>query len=127
LKESVRMSLPKLTFSTCDETSLKLGWDVGTVQEFAKGGNFTLKILYKEPHVEWEKADSVEIRSLNSSEVTLKEADIIDLKPGTPYCVRLAAVNNDDGSITYGPDTVFDTRPIDCSSKGKKKKNCTIS
>ena len=47
----------------------------------------------------------------------------MDLKPGTPYFVRLA-VEKISGELEYGPETVFDTKPIDCTPK---RKTCEIS
>lgn len=56
-------------------------------------------------------------------DIVLTEADVVDLKPGTPYYVRLA-IEKKNGDIEFGPETVFDTKPIDCTPKGRK---CIIS
>ena len=48
---------------------------------------------------------------------------MVDLKPGTPYFVRLA-VEKCGGELEFGPETLFDTKPVDCTPK---RKTCTIS
>lgn len=48
--------------------------------------------------------------------------DIVDLDPGTPYFVRLVLLENDIIN-EIGPESVFDTKPIDCTPK---KKTCII-
>jgi hypothetical protein len=110
-------SIPKPLFVDCDETSLQIkfaGWQPPE--------NSIVHLEYKEPPVPWEEAGSVRV---NSSGV-IKEQDvqeIVNLKPGTPYFVRLV-VTDANGAKEYGPETVFDTRPVDCGPKGKK--SCTI-
>lgn len=106
-------SLPTPKFTSCDETSLKLKI------EFVHPDNQELRLQYKEPHVPWEAASEV---SINNQAVAV--ADVVDLKPGTPYFVRLVLVDVSTGSKEFGPDTVFDTKPIDCTPKQKK---CIIS
>ena len=46
-------------------------------------------------------------------------------QPGNPYFVRFVLVNSADGSEHAGPETVFDTKPVDCTPKTEKK--CVIS
>lgn len=48
--------------------------------------------------------------------------DIVDLDPGTPYFVRLVLLQETE-IVETGPETVFDTKPIDCTPK---KKTCSI-
>jgi hypothetical protein len=110
--------LPKPAFESCDETSLKLKWSL-----ISFAGIKSMGLQYKEVHEEWHQAKELPI-SLESTEgAHLTQADVIDLKPGTPYYVRLAAVGV-DGKVTVGPETVFDTNPIDCTPKQRK---CIIS
>lgn len=114
------VSLPKPQFNSCDETSLHLKWD-----EFNLAGVAQLKLQYKEPHLDWPQAMSyaVPLESGAAEGVSLTEADVVDLKPGTAYFVRLQAVDS-DGNEVVGPETVFDTQPIDCTPK---KKRCVVS
>lgn len=122
------MSLPKLIFQSCDETSLKVSWDKEAVSSAVGGRDFKIGIQYKEPHEEWEKAAEFEVRSRTANEVNLTEGDasnLVDLKPGTPYYVRIKIQFQDDSSILYGQETVFDTKPVDCTPSRKKK--CVIS
>jgi hypothetical protein len=109
--------IPKPTFVTCDETSLKITW-----QDFVvpTGGNFYLQ--YKEPPEQWEGCREIRL-AMQTGEVTFKPADLVDLKPGTPYYVRLSVLNA-DGTREYGLEAVFDTKPIDCTPRGKR---CSIS
>ena len=114
------LTLPKPSFASCDETSLKLKWDVIDTSIVA-----TLALQYKEIHETWEQAKDYEV-SVDGAAATgasLTEAAVVDLKPGTPYYVRLTAVTK-DGQKTAGPETVFDTKPIDCTPKSRK---CIIS
>ena len=64
------------------------------------------------------------VRVIAQADTPLKQADLVDLKPGTPYFVRLLVINKVEQSRTFGPETVFDTKPIDCTPK---KKSCIIS
>lgn len=114
------LALPKPSFASCDETSLKLKWDVIDTSVVA-----TLALQYKEIHETWEQAKDYEVAvdGAAATGASLTEAAVVDLKPGTPYYVRLCAVTK-DGQKTVGPETVFDTKPIDCTPKSRK---CVIS
>jgi hypothetical protein len=105
--------IPKPEFSSCDETSLKF------VIKYLTPPNHILALQYKEPHEGWEVA-----REVNITNDEVKIADVVDLKPGTPYFVRIAVINNDLGTRQFGPETVFDTKPVDCTPK---KRRCIIS
>ena len=112
------LKLPKPLFGSCDETSLKLKWDSIDISSITK-----LTLQYKEMHEDWEQCQEFEV-SLDSTEGgSITEASVVDLKPGTPYFVRLAAITT-DGSKSVGQETVYDTNPIDCTPK---KKKCIIS
>jgi len=120
------VTLPKPQFHDCDETSIRLKWS--KIDIF---NNIVELILqYKEIHENWDQAKDIILSTStisssisNDDGVELKEADVVDLKPGTPYYVRLYA-NCKDGNIINGPDTVFDTKPIDCTPK---RKRCIIN
>lgn len=103
--------LPKPIFHSCDETSLKLRWDIVDVSNVSE-----LKLQYKEMHESWDEAKEYEVALDSPGEANLSEADVVDLKPGTPYFVRLMALGKDEIRL-YGPETVFDTKPIDCTPK----------
>jgi hypothetical protein len=75
--------------------------------------------------VPWEKAGEYPVKFPSSAELKLTDADIVDLKPGTPYFVRIAIKDLDNGTVVIGPETVFDTKPVDCTPSRKKK--CIIS
>jgi|Transcript_31934 hypothetical protein len=112
--------LPKPAFDSCDETSLKLKWEKINISTLR-----SLTLQYKEIHEDWNQAQgcNVPVDSPGGEIGTsLTQTDVVDLKPGTPYYVRLQAVDN-DGNITNGPDTVFDTKPVDCGPK----RRCTVS
>jgi hypothetical protein len=82
-----------------------------------------VRFEYKKYGEDWSLARSVNIDK-GSSEV--KIVDITDLDPGTPYFVRLVLqgeTGSDESSVEYGPECVFDTKPIDCTPK---KNTCTI-
>lgn len=115
------MSIPKPEFDSCDETSLTLKWHSLTV---SKGERVLLQ--YKEPHVDWKDAQDVAISQDEATgQILLTNADLVDLKPGTPYFVRFVIISK-EGSVQAGPETVFDTKPIDCGPKGKKS-TCSMS
>ena len=108
------LKLPKPLFDSCDETSLKLKWDSIDVSSITR-----LILQYKEMHEDWEHCQEFAVSLDNSEGANITEASVVDLKPGTPYFVRLAAVTK-DGSKQAGPETVFDTNPIDCTPKQRK-------
>jgi len=113
--------IPKPEFVSCDETSLTLKWHA----IFVKKGEKVL-LQYKEVHVDWKEAQDVKISQDEATgQILLTNADLVDLKPGTPYFVRFVVLGT-DGSVQAGPDTVFDTKPIDCGPKGKKS-SCILS
>ncbi len=126
------LTIPKPVFKTCDETSLKLTWDndsfVNALKQTEQANQYAIVLQYKEVHEQWDKAKDFAISSSGEGvtlEIVLKEADLVDLKPGTPYFVRLALVNKaDKNNVILGPETVFDTKPVDCTPK---KKTCCIS
>lgn len=107
--------LPKPEFNDCSETSLILNWSPIDLHERK------LFLQYKEAHLSWNEAVEIQVKS--NSAITLQSTDIVDLKPGTPYSVRLSIENG--SSRENGPETVFDTKPVDCGPKGKK--GCIIS
>lgn len=109
--------LPKPAFSACDETSLKLKWEAIEYQLLN-----SLSLQYKEVFETWEQAKDCPIPVNSADGAQLSSTDVVDLKPGTPYQVRLVAVTK-EGTTISGPDTVFDTQPIDCTPKRK----CVIS
>ena len=85
------MPLPKPQFSSADETSLKLVWDPIDLSHISQ-----LKLEYKEPHQEWADARAYSVPLDNSNGVSLTEADVVDLKPGTAYFVRLVATDSEN-------------------------------
>lgn len=111
---TIKMSLPKAIFQACDETSLTLKCDYNI------SSDEELYIQYKEPHQDWSVASMTKVRN----DKLLHLADVVDLKPGTAYFVRLV-LKKKDGKEVFGPETVFDTKPIDCGPKGKK--SCSLS
>jgi hypothetical protein len=108
------MSLTKPLFESCDETSLKLK------SNYIVQPHEEIYVQYKLPHMDWDDSKLIPVHKENS--VAL--ADIVDLEPGTAYNVRFLLKNLKDGSQQIGPETVFDTKPIDCTPKGR---NCILS
>lgn len=117
-------SIPIPVFVDCDETSLKVkvvkAQGNGPKDSFPPAG-YTLALQCKEPEADWNAAKTVQVDEEN----TFNGEDIVDLEPGNPYFVRFALTNTADGSVEYGPETVFDTKPVDCTPKTEKK--CVIS
>ena len=118
------ISIPIPVFVDCDETSLKIkvveAKGTGPNDSFPPSG-YKLRLQCKEPEAEWDAARVVNVDEQN----TFSGEDIVDLEPGNPYFVRFALINDADGSTQYGPETVFDTKPVDCTPKTEKK--CVIS
>ncbi len=108
---------PKPMFKSCDETSLKLIID----SNYHPPAGSQLYLQYKEPHLSWDVAGEVAVTgdTINVNHIV----DAVDLKPGTPYFVRLM-VKDEAGNQQIGPETVFDTKPIDCTPK---KRSCVVS
>jgi hypothetical protein len=97
--------VPKPKFISADETSLKLKLDIdGLVPKGA-----VAKLQYKEPREDWDRAREVTAKTPTT--------EIVDLKPGTPYYVRIAFIGA-NGATEYGDDAVFDTRAIECGPRG---------
>ena len=93
--------ITKPKFAAADETSLKVKVEIdGLVPAGTKA-----KVQYKEPKADWS----------NANEVTAKApvTEIVDLKPGTPYYLRIAFIAA-DGTTEYGDEAMFDTRPVEC-------------
>lgn len=111
------MSIPKPKFISCDETSLKFGID------YTPAAGTSLKLQYKEPHEAWSAAREVAVPS-SLPQVSIAISEVVDLKPGTAYFVRIACFNKASNVVEYGTESVFDTKPIDCTPKRKK---CAIS
>ena len=108
--------LPKPEFNDCSETSLILKWSPIDLNGRA------LYLQYKEAHLSWNEAVEIKVPLSSNNTISLQSTDIVDLKPGTPYSVRLSAENGTNKmERENGPETVFDTKPVDCGPKGKKK------
>jgi len=114
------MPLPKPLFASADETSLSLKWDRVDVSTSAN----VIKLQYKEHHESWTEARGVPVEN-NESSVKVTAGDVNDLKPGTPYYVRLVLCSPAGDIVETGPETVFDTKPVDCGPKGKSGK-CVV-
>ena len=114
------MKIPKPSFHSCDETSLSLKWD----EIDCNLKEHQIKLQYKEPHQDWSNGKDITITT--STSLTLTDADVIGLNPGTPYCIRLMVINLSTNKAEYGPEIVFDTKPIDCGPKGKSS-GCVIN
>jgi len=112
-------SLPKPVLKDVDETSLTLSWEGFTVP-----ANRTIKIQYKLPQQSWDDAKSMNSGGCGTEVTVTENSEVADLEPGTPYFVRLVLVDSNDEIQETGPETVFDTAPINCTPKEKK---CVIS
>lgn len=96
-----------------EETSFTLSWSPSI------NSGEKVQIEYKTPYDDW--ADAKVIDATGQGEAIIPDqVAILNLEPGTPYIVRLKVGN------TRGPETVFDTMPVGCTPKHKKKKKCII-
>ena len=115
---SIKIPIP--TFVSCDETSLKVRVvepkdnAAGPSDSFPPPG-YKLKLECRTPEEDWKDARTVEVDDEN----TFSGEDIADLEPGNPYFIRFLLIAA-DGTKQYGPETVFDTKPVDCTPKEKK-------
>jgi hypothetical protein len=79
----------------------------------------------------WESAIEVPVeqaidgRSVSVSSEAIK-GQIVDLEPGTPYSIRFVISEGNNLKI-FGPETVFDTKPIGCGPKKKKEKSSSCN
>lgn len=112
-------TLPKPDFLKCNETSITLKYAISNLNS-----GETLLLQYKLPEEPWDASKYVELDMKSQNEVNVESCSISDLNPGTPYCVRFAIRNDKMEILSLGPETVFDTSPVDC---GPKKKKCIIS
>ncbi len=100
----VGMSLPPLKLHECEETSLTVQW-----KPFSRGG---VKMQFKLAQVEWNNSKEFLVNTDDGTSI------VFGLEPGTPYSLRLKCGGE------YGPEVVYDTLPIGCTPK--KKKRCII-
>lgn len=117
------IKIPLPVFVSCDETSLKVRViepKDNNPEQFPPLG-YKLHLECKDTHQEWSASRRIAVDDQN----TFNGEDIGDLEPGNPYFVRFVLVSDSDGSIIAGPETVYDTKPVDCTPKTEKK--CTIS
>ena len=111
LNNQGEMVMKKPVLLDCDETSLKMQIDDGVLSTGSK-----VTIEYKEPRQPWETAKSVEIAS--------SIVELVDLKPGTAYFVRIV-IQGDE--TEFSEPAVFDTVPVDCGPKKRRGKSCKQS
>lgn len=118
-----KVVLPKPDFTSSDETSLTFKYNVASLQL----GDDVLILQYKTPEQTWAESQYIECAvAKGAQEIKLETISLPDLQPGTPYFVRFAVkAANGPSLINIGPETVFDTSPVDCTPKQQKK--CTIS
>ena len=122
-------SIPLPEFVSCDETSLKVcvvnQKSGGPKESFPPEG---CKLLLeckdaRNPDLGW---DSPSVKTINIDDSNeFDGSEIEDLEPGTPYFVRFVLLNP-NGTRDYGPETVFDTKPVDCTPKDGGKKKCVV-
>lgn len=125
-------SLPKPSFLSADETSLTLSCSTEFSSLVQSIENGLLRLQYKKPHEDWTNAKYIHVQlpkdkttsQKGNVKVDVRGMSIEDLDPGTPYCVRFILCDESESVVQYGPETVFDTAPVDC---GPKKKSCIIS
>jgi hypothetical protein len=122
----VDTSIPAPEFLSGDETSMKLSWKNFSPTE----SNHKVFLQFKIPQVNWEKALEIPVLLDDSSNIVSIDknslaGEIVDLEPGTPYCVRFVKIS-ENGIRTYGKETVFDTKPIGCGPKKKSSSSCII-
>jgi hypothetical protein len=116
------VDVPSPFLQDADETSITLSFKA--TPELLQTG--VLHLQYTLAHAGWDHMMTVDVEFDGESKEPKVSVAVHDLKPGTPYLVRLMLVRNDNGEVKYGPEVVFDTAPIGCTPKNKKKK-CSIS
>lgn len=102
------MSIPQPEFVSCTETTIRVK------VKCVCGEGKVLKLQCKERHEAWPLAKELT--------VVRGTVEVIDLKPGTPYFLRIASRDILSNGTDVGPEVVFDTKPVDCG-KGR----CSIS
>lgn len=118
------MQIPSPFLVDADETSITLSFKPSP--GLLEAG--TLHLEYRLPHANWEQGsrapvDFQIVDGANEPKITVA---VFELLPGTPYIVRLCLVNESSGATRYSSEVVFDTAPIGCVPK-KKKKTCVIT
>ena len=117
-----KIVLPKPDFTSSDETSLTFKYNVASIN---LNGD-VLILQYKTPDQTWQESKYIE-PTIVTGEIKLDNISIADLEPGTPYFVRFAVRSTSGaGIVAVGPETVFDTSPVDCTPK-QQKKGCVIA
>ena len=113
------MSIPKPSLKEVDETSITLN-----AADLNTNSGDMIKIQYKVPQKPWSEAKEVDVQTMSDNSMKVSTSSLIDLEPGTPYMIRYV-IYRGGGDKIEGPETVFDTKPINCTPK--QKKSCTIS
>ena len=104
------MVLPKLSLVDSLETGLQLSWEGSE-----SGSGWTVE--YKEAmNPSWDDCKCVSVDASSG-----KSVELFELEPGRPYMIRVKA------GAELGEVAVYDTLPMGCTpKKKKKKKTCTI-
>jgi len=105
---------PKPTFLSAEETSITFKVAVGS-------GVKSYDVCYKQHAQPWNIAacKSIDAQGKGSVECTLDE-----LIPGTPYCIRLVAKDDQNVTSEPGEEMIVDTASIDCNKSAGQC--CTI-
>lgn len=113
------MTIPKPEFVECDETNIKV-----TVRCVCGVGK-VLKLQYKEPYEAWPVCKELNVSSSTSEHPVITTVQLLDLKPGSAYFLRIARRDVLTNGTDVGGEVVFDTKPIECS--GSRRGICSIS
>ena len=132
----MEIEVPEPMLLDADETSITIAFRPPTQQPppqsidalFDSGD---LYLQYRLPHVDWSKGTQIlverkERKEENANSPIKIEVLLADLTPGTPYIVRFCHKAKNSGGKSYGKEVVFDTAPIGCTPR-RKKRSCTLS
>jgi len=97
---------PKPTFISAEETSI-------TIEITSDPDVSSYDINYKQNAQPWDVALS---KSVNAQENSTIKFTVIELLPGTVYCIRLVAKNNEYENSEPGPEMICDTASVDCNN-----------
>ena len=144
------IAIPMPSFVSGDETSMILRWyfifvflNLNNTTPHLNNcndirANYPLKdsdvvsIQFKIPEKPWDMCSSLPV-DRDGQTLCIKDSvhggtrfsSLVNLEPGTPYCVRFA-IEGESGT-TVGRETVFDTKPIGCGPKSKSaNRRCIV-
>lgn len=100
---------PKPAFVAAEETSI-------TIEITPDPDVISYDIYYKQNAQPW---DLALCKTINAQDQNKIKSTVIELLPGTVYCIRLVAKDDKDENSEPGPEMICDTASVDCNNSSQ--------